>query len=395
MQWNNSYQESLLSFANNINTHEGGTHLSGFRSALTRTINNYARARGELKEKDPNLAGEDVREGLTAIISVKIAEPQFEGQTKTKLGNPPVEGFVQSVGQQGAGRVPRGEPAGRAQDHPQGRRCRPRPRRRPQGARPHPAQVGARELDAAGQARRLLGARPRAVGDLHRRGRLRRRLRQAGPRPPHPGDPAAARQDHQRREEPHRQGALQQGDPGADHRHRHGHPRGVRHREGPLPQGDRDDRRRRGRRPHPHARAHLPLPRDAGADRRRLRLHRQAAALQDEERQAGHLHREGVRARGGAAARQARDDAGARPRAQPVRLTHARWQKFGRLLKQYEGWASALRAEFGHDTITFLEESSLLDAGRHRRRRRDRAAEGGRQGGRALRDGADRRRTRT
>ncbi|MBA3300112.1 MAG: DNA gyrase subunit B, partial [Thermoleophilaceae bacterium] len=97
LQWNNSYQENLLSFANNINTHEGGTHLSGFRSALTRTINAYARQKGELKEKDPNLSGEDVREGLTAIISVKIADPQFEGQTKTKLGNPPVEGYVQAA----------------------------------------------------------------------------------------------------------------------------------------------------------------------------------------------------------------------------------------------------------------------------------------------------------
>ena len=97
LQWNNSYQEALLSFANNINTHEGGTHLSGFRSALTGTINRYARQVGELKEKDPNLQGDDVREGLTAIISVKIADPQFEGQTKTKLGNPPVEGFVQAA----------------------------------------------------------------------------------------------------------------------------------------------------------------------------------------------------------------------------------------------------------------------------------------------------------
>src|SRR4051794_17116336 len=97
LQWNNSYQEALLSFANNINTHEGGTHLSGFRSALTRTINAYARQTGELREKDQNLQGEDVREGLTAIISVKIREPQFEGQTKTKLGNPPVEGFVQAA----------------------------------------------------------------------------------------------------------------------------------------------------------------------------------------------------------------------------------------------------------------------------------------------------------
>src|ERR687886_1125301 len=103
MQWNNSYQESLLSFANNINTHEGGSHLSGFRSALTRTINHYAREKGLLKEKEENLQGEDVREGLTAIISVKVPEPQFEGQTKTKLGNPPVEGFVQQAVNRGLG----------------------------------------------------------------------------------------------------------------------------------------------------------------------------------------------------------------------------------------------------------------------------------------------------
>jgi DNA gyrase subunit B len=97
MQWNNSYQESIFSFANNINTHEGGTHLSGFRSALTRTLNAYARNRGMLKEKDDNLAGEDVREGLTAVISVKLHDPQFEGQTKTKLGNPPIRSLVEET----------------------------------------------------------------------------------------------------------------------------------------------------------------------------------------------------------------------------------------------------------------------------------------------------------
>src|SRR6202012_2184148 len=97
MQWNNSYQESIFSFANNINTHEGGTHLSGFRGALTRTLNNYARAKGFLKEKDDNLAGEDVREGLTAVISVKLHDPQFEGQTKTKLGNPPIRSLVEET----------------------------------------------------------------------------------------------------------------------------------------------------------------------------------------------------------------------------------------------------------------------------------------------------------
>jgi DNA gyrase subunit B len=97
MQWNNSYQESIFTFANNINTHEGGTHLSGFRAALTRTLNAYARAKGLLKEKDENLSGEDVREGLTAVISVKLHDPQFEGQTKTKLGNPPIKSLVEET----------------------------------------------------------------------------------------------------------------------------------------------------------------------------------------------------------------------------------------------------------------------------------------------------------
>jgi DNA gyrase subunit B len=97
MQWNNSYVESVFSFANNINTTEGGTHLSGFRSALTGTLNRYAREKGLLKEKEENLEGEDVREGLAAVISVKLRSPQFEGQTKTKLGNPSVEGLVRTT----------------------------------------------------------------------------------------------------------------------------------------------------------------------------------------------------------------------------------------------------------------------------------------------------------
>src|SRR5215471_3405749 len=97
MQWNTSYVESVFSFANNINTTEGGTHLSGFRSALTGTLNRYAREEGLLKEKEENLEGEDAREGLAAVISVKLRSPQFEGQTKTKLGNPPVEGLVRTT----------------------------------------------------------------------------------------------------------------------------------------------------------------------------------------------------------------------------------------------------------------------------------------------------------
>ncbi|WP_246115945.1 DNA topoisomerase (ATP-hydrolyzing) subunit B [Trebonia kvetii] len=97
MQWNSSYNESVHTFANVINTAEGGTHEEGFRAALTSVINRYARDQKFLKEKDLNLTGEDVREGLTAIVSIKLAEPQFEGQTKTKLGNTEAKSFVQKV----------------------------------------------------------------------------------------------------------------------------------------------------------------------------------------------------------------------------------------------------------------------------------------------------------
>ncbi|MGM1029199.1 MAG: DNA topoisomerase (ATP-hydrolyzing) subunit B [Actinomycetota bacterium] len=97
MQWTGSYQEAVYTYANTINTHEGGTHEEGFRAALTTLVNRYARQTNQLKEKDENLTGEDVREGLTAIVSVKLGEPQFEGQTKTKLGNTEAKSFVQRV----------------------------------------------------------------------------------------------------------------------------------------------------------------------------------------------------------------------------------------------------------------------------------------------------------
>ncbi len=97
MQWNGSYQDAVYTFANNINTHEGGAHLSGFNAALTRTLNKFARDLNLLKEKEENLEGDDVREGLAAVVSVKLRDPQFEGQTKTKLGNPWVRGFVEQT----------------------------------------------------------------------------------------------------------------------------------------------------------------------------------------------------------------------------------------------------------------------------------------------------------
>ncbi len=235
MQWNTSYVESVFSFANNINTHEGGTHLSGFKAALTGTLNRYARDKGLLKEKEDNLDGEDVREGLGAVISIKLRDPQFEGQTKTKLGNPWVRGPRRADGQREARRVPRGEPDRRAPDRPEGDLGCARAPGGAQGAGADAPQERARELVAPGQARRLHDPQPGGRRALHRRGRLGRRLGQDGPRPHLPGDPPAARQDHQQREEPHQQGALEQRDPGDDHRDRDRDRRRVRHRQAALP----------------------------------------------------------------------------------------------------------------------------------------------------------------
>ncbi|GAH36839.1 unnamed protein product, partial [marine sediment metagenome] len=97
LQYNDGFAESTFSFANCVNTVDGGTHLTGFRSALTRVLNDYAHKNKFLKEDEPNLTGDDVREGLTAVISVKLTEPQFEGQTKTRLGNPEVKSLVESA----------------------------------------------------------------------------------------------------------------------------------------------------------------------------------------------------------------------------------------------------------------------------------------------------------
>ncbi len=207
MQWNSSYQESVFSFANNINTIEGGSHLSGFRSALTSALNKYARDKGFLKEKDENLTGEDVREGLTAVISAKLTDPQFEGQTKTKLGNPGMQGFVHSIVNARLAEFLEENPQDARAVISQGGPGGAGARRRAQGARPDAPQVGARELDAARQARRLLGQGPGARRAVRGRGRLGRRLGGQRARPQHPGDPAAAREDPERREEPDRQGA--------------------------------------------------------------------------------------------------------------------------------------------------------------------------------------------
>src|SRR6201981_1393993 len=175
MQWTSAYTESVHTFANTINTAEGGTHEEGFRAALTAIVNGYAREKKLLREKDDNLTGDDVREGLTAIVSVKLAEPQFEGQTKTKLGNTEAKTFVQKVvheqltdwfdrnPNEAADIIRKGIAAATA-----------RVAARKAGA-PPPPQGPAGERVAARQAERLPVERPVEVRDLHRRGRLRRR----------------------------------------------------------------------------------------------------------------------------------------------------------------------------------------------------------------------------
>ena len=173
MQWNGSYSESVYTFANTINTHEGGTHEEGFRAALTGLVNKYARDKKLLKEKDANLTGDDIREGLAAIVSVKMSNPQFEGQTKTKLGNTEAKSFVQKACNDWLADWFERNPAEGQHDRQQGGRPRPRPAWRPARRASWPRRKGAaRHRRAARQAGRLPLHRPERVRALHRRGRL-------------------------------------------------------------------------------------------------------------------------------------------------------------------------------------------------------------------------------
>src|SRR3546814_5948288 len=110
MQWNTSYTESVHTFANNINTHEGGTHEEGFRAALTTLVNHWGEEWGLIKKKEDRVSGDDIREGLTDIISIKLGEPQFEGQTKTNLGNSEAKGIVQRTANEAHGARLEGNP---------------------------------------------------------------------------------------------------------------------------------------------------------------------------------------------------------------------------------------------------------------------------------------------
>ncbi|HEV2723143.1 MAG TPA: DNA topoisomerase (ATP-hydrolyzing) subunit B [Thermoleophilaceae bacterium] len=362
MQWNDSYQESLLSFANNINTHEGGTHLSGFRSELTRTINAYARQKGELKEKDPNLIGEDVREGLTAIISVKVADPQFEGQTKTKLGNPPVEGFVQAAVNRGLAEFLEENP-GEARKIIQ-------------------KSVTAAHAREAARLARDTTRRKSALSDTTLPGKLA----DCSVRDPAlaelfvvEGDSAggSAKQGRDRNTQavlPLRGKIINVEKNRIDKVLLNNEIRALITAIGTGIREEFDIER---------ARYHKVIVMcDADVDGAHIRtlvltflfrempeliengyvylakapLYKMKNGKQDiyiekeseleEMLLRDKLEKIHVRGRDG----------------QEFKLTHARWQKYGRLLKQYEGWAAALRAEYGHDTITFLEESQILDA---------------------------------
>jgi DNA gyrase subunit B len=363
LQWNNSYQENLLSFANNINTHEGGTHLSGFRSALTGTINRYARQVGELKEKDPNLQGEDIREGLTAIISVKIADPQFEGQTKTKLGNPPVEGFVQSAVNKGLAEF--------LEENP-----------REAVAMIKKAVQASRAREAARKARDLTRRKSALENST-----LPGKLADCSVRDPAlaelfivEGDSAggSAKQGRERNTQailPLRGKIINVEKNRID--------KVLSNKEiqaliTAIGTGIREEFDIEKARYHK-----VIVMTDADVDGAHIRtlvltfLYREMPELIDagyvyiakpplykikSGKQDVYIEKESeleeVLLRDKLEKLEVTDREGA-----TFSLTHARWQKYGRLLKQYEGWASALRAEWGHDPITFLEESALLDAG--------------------------------
>jgi hypothetical protein len=286
LQWNDGYIETVYTFANNINTGEGGTHLSGFKAALTRTINAYAQSAGLLKKEGEALDGEDVREGVTAVIAVKVPEPQFEGQTKTKLGNSEVKGLVEALVNEKLGNY--------FEEHPgEARKIVAKcveaarvPRGDAQGQGPRPSQGRARLGLASREARRLPGARPEAVRAVHRRGRLRRWLGQAGSRAPESGDSTAAWQDPERREGALRQDALLAGDSPADHGARDGHRQGRQgHLEAALPHAHHHDGRGRRREPHPDPVADVLLSPVSRAHRERPRPDRAAAAVQGQEGQ--------------------------------------------------------------------------------------------------------------
>ena len=363
LQWNSSYQESVHSFANNINTREGGSHLSGFRSALTRTLNKYARDHGLLKEKEDNLTGEDVREGLTAVVSVKLRDPQFEGQTKTKLGNPGMAGFVENIVNTGLGEF--------LEENPSEAR----------------AVIG-----KAVQAQRAREA-ARKARDLTRRksalenSTLPGKLADCSIKDPSlaelfvvEGDSAggSAKQGRDRETQavlPLRGKILNVEKSRIDKVLQNTEVQAL---ITAIGTGVRDEFNIENARYHK-----IVLMTDADVDGAHIRtlvltlLFREMKELIEE----GYVYIAKpplYKLKQGSRERYIEKDSELEEilladkwekidvfdrHGTPFKLTEARWQRFTRLLKQYQGWSSSLKAAHGHDTVQFLEESALLGDG--------------------------------
>jgi DNA gyrase subunit B len=363
MQWNSSYQESVFSFANNINTSEGGSHLSGFRSALTRTLNKYARDKGLLKEKEDNLAGEDVREGLTAVISVKLTDPQFEGQTKTKLGNPGVQGFVEGVVNRKLAEFLEENPA-------EGR------------AVINKAVQAARAREAARNARDLT-RRKSALENSHLPGKLA----DCSIKDPSlaelfvvEGDSAGgpAKQGRDRTTQavlPLRGKILNVEKARIDKVLQNTEVQALITAIGTGVRDEFDIERLRYHK--------IVLMTDADVDGAHIRtlaltlIFREMPELIQQEfvyiakpplyrvtqgRNSRYIEKESELEHVLLQDKLDRIEITDR-RGKPFKLTEKRWQDFGRMLKQYEGWGSALRATYGHELVLFLEESQVLDEG--------------------------------
>src|SRR5204863_7688406 len=361
MQWNSSYQESIFSFANNINTHEGGSHLSGFRSALTRTLNKYARDNQLLKEKDENLAGEDVREGLTAVISAKLRDPQFEGQTKTKLGNPGMEGFVASI--------VNAKLAEFLEENPQDARAVIR--KAVQAAQARAAARKARDLTRRKSALEN-STLPGKLADCSVKDPALAELfvvegDSAG------GSAVSARDRNTQAILPLRGKILNVEKSRIDKVLQND---AIQALITAIGTGVRDEFDLDKARYHK-----VIIATDADVDGAHIRtllltlLYREMQPLIDagyvyiakpplykltQGRQERYIEKEGELEELLLGDKCERINVFDR-HASALKLTEARWQKYTRLLKQYEGWASSLRAAAGHEVVTFLEESQILD----------------------------------
>jgi DNA gyrase subunit B len=264
MQYNDSYNDQILCFANSIPNPDGGTHLTGFRSALTKAVNQYAKANSLIKDKDPAISGDDVREGLTCVLSIKLPNPRFESQTKVKLVNTEIDGIVNSVVYEGLMTFFDQNPPSRSASS---RRCSPAARAR-EAARKARETIRKGALTAAACPASLPTVRSAIrISPSSTSSRATRPVApQTGTRSPLPGHPADPRQAHQRRESAPRSGAQEHRDPVDDHRDRHRHRqaegrrpreqqggRHVRHQEAALRPHHHHDRRRRRRLAHPRA----------------------------------------------------------------------------------------------------------------------------------------------